>query len=352
MSPMIRGIKQPVLRTLKVLGLHGEWNNSRWRRERLAILCYHGIAVEDEHEWNPELYMDVARLEERLKILSDGGYNVLPLAEAIRCLSEKSLPPQSVALTFDDGGYDFCLRAFPLLKKYGFPATVYLSTYFCYRARPIFPLCAYYLLWKARDSFRGDELRDWGCPANLNLRNGSGVTTAVNGIVAHANQLAPAERHKIVEQLVERLGLDYDAFLRKRLFQLMNPKEITRLASDGVDFQLHTHRHRVPKEHDLFVHEIAENRRCILEMTGVDAIHFCYPSGVYDPVFLPWLSEQRVVSATTCEGGLASIQDHPLLLPRIVDTGRMSPIEFESALAGISVSLVRRLPKRQAVRTS
>jgi hypothetical protein len=59
-----------------------------------------------------------------------------------------------------------------------------------------------------------------------------------------------------------------------------------------------------------------------------------------------------VVSATTCEAGLASIQDHPLLLPRIVDTGRMSPIEFESALAGISVSLVRRLPKRQAVRTS
>jgi len=36
-----------------------------------------GPAVEDEHEWNPELYMDIARLEERLKILSDGGYNVL-----------------------------------------------------------------------------------------------------------------------------------------------------------------------------------------------------------------------------------------------------------------------------------
>jgi peptidoglycan/xylan/chitin deacetylase (PgdA/CDA1 family) len=349
---MLKRIKQPVLRTLKGLGFHSEWNNSRWRRARLAILCYHGTALEDENEWNPELYMDVGRLEERLKMLRNGGYNVLPLDDAIRRLYEKTLPPRSVALTFDDGGYDFYRRAYPLLKKYNFPATVYLSTYYCYRSIPIFPLTCYYLLWKARDGYYGDELVDWGCPVGLDLNTVPGVQSAMNAIVAHASKLGSKERDALVEQLARRLGQDYEVLLSKRLFQLMKPEEVTRLAADGVDIQLHTHRHRVPMDHDLFVREIEENRRCVLEMTGVEPVHFCYPGGVYDQAFLPWLREQRVVSATTCEAGLACPQDHPLLLPRIVDTGAMSPIEFESALAGISAALVRGRGKRQAVRSS
>ncbi len=341
-SPMIGRIKQPVLRTLKGLGLHGKWSDSHWRRERLAILCYHGIALEDEHEWNPELYMDVGWLEQRLTLLRDGGYNVLPLDEAVRRLYERSLPRRSVAITFDDGGYDFYRQAYPLLKKYGLPATVYLSTYYCYHPRPIFPLSCYYLLWKARGTFQGDELREWGCPPNLDLHAEPEVGIAVEAIVAYANKVAPAERHTMVEQVARRLSLDYEELLSKRLFQLMKPDEVARLAADGVDVQLHTHHHRAPMDHDLFVQEIAENRRCIFEMTGIDAVHFCYPSGVHDEVFLPWLEEQRVVSATTCESGLACPQDHPLLLPRIADHRGLTPIEFESALAGLSAELVRR----------
>src|SRR5574341_792411 len=127
---MLKPIKRVALQASRTLSLQRTWRDSGWRRGRLAILCYHGVALEDEHEWDPNFYMDAACLEGRFQMLMEGGYNVLPLGEAVRRLYEGALPPRSVAITFDDGSYDFCVKALPLLKKYGLPATVYLTTYY------------------------------------------------------------------------------------------------------------------------------------------------------------------------------------------------------------------------------
>jgi hypothetical protein len=80
----------------------------------------------------------------------------------------------------------------------------------------------------------------------------------------------------------------------------------------------------------------------IQEMTGHHASHFCYPSGVYDFTFLPWLQQAGVVSATTCETGFASRGSNKLLLPRFLDNNSLSSIEFEGWLTGISAALPRR----------
>jgi hypothetical protein len=92
----------------------------------------------------------------------------------------------------------------------------------------------------------------------------------------------------------------------------------------------------------LFLREIEDNRQSIREMTGKIPTHFCYPSGVYDQKFLPWLREAGVVSATTCESGFASRGSNQLLLPRFLDNATLSPIEFESWLTGVSAALPQR----------
>jgi hypothetical protein len=46
--------------------------------------------------------------------------------------------------------------------------------------------------------------------------------------------------------VAQRLGIDYQELRAKRMLQLMNVDEVKELAAEGVDFQLHTHRHRAP----------------------------------------------------------------------------------------------------------
>ena len=74
-------------------------------------------------------------------------------------------------------------------------------------------------------------------------------------------------------------------------------------------------------------------------MTKNRPVHFCYPSGDYERMFLPWLADQGVISATTCDPGLASVRSEPLLLPRFIDTTGQTALEFESWLTGVGAML-------------
>ena len=338
---MLKSLKRLALQVCKNSSVFELVGGSQWRTRRLAILCYHGVTLEDEHEWDPRFYVSPAILEERFRMLREKKFNVLPLGEAVRRLYDGTLPPRSVAITFDDGCFDFYHHAFPLLKKYGLPATLYLTTFYCYHPRPVFGMLCYYLMWKGRNTFRGGRLMDLDFEPDLSTE--AGRIRAAGAFVASVEKrgLELAGRDALAEQLAGQLGVDYEAVCRTRILQLMTPEEIAQLAQEGLDIQLHTHRHRTPMDRSLFLREIDDNRHHIRAITGDDsrAVHFCYPSGVHASEFLPWLADASVLSATTCEAGLASAGDHRFLLPRIVDTSTLTPIEFEGWLEGVGAML-------------
>jgi peptidoglycan/xylan/chitin deacetylase (PgdA/CDA1 family) len=346
---MLKQAKQAILRTARTLSIHDGWSNSQWRRRRLLILCYHGISLGDEHEWDSELYMDRTQFRARMEMLRQGGYTVLPLGEACQRLDQGTLPPRAVALTFDDGDYDFSAIAWPVLQEYGYPATVYVTTFYVDHQKPIFRLFCSYLLWLARGAETGGERRlpvtkDWALPLPQGLGTAAPRAAALAAIEAHVQdrQLPLSGREELAVALAAALGLDYDELLRSRVLQLMRPEEIANVAAAGADVQLHTHRHRTPRQRDLFLREIDDNRRRIEEITGRAPVHFCYPSGVTDAAFPPWLRERGVVTATTCVPGLAAPGADPLLLPRVVDHCSLSEVEIESWMAGLSQYLIRR----------
>jgi len=309
---------------------------SRWRQRHLLILCYHGVSLEDEHVWRPNLYMNPETLEQRFRILKEGGYNVLPLGDALQHMYAQNLPPRSVAITFDDGTYDFYKKAYPILKSFGFPATVYQSTYYSDHTFPVFNLIAGYMLWK-KGGIIPNRGRELGLDVPMDLRTDASQRAVVAALVSKADkeQLNGRGKDDLARQLATFLGIDYDRLLEKRILQLMNPEEISELSAKGVDFQLHTHRHRTPEDGELFLKEIQDNRGSLQRITGTMPAHFCYPSGVYRQQFLPWLEAERVISATTCELGLANSTNHQLLLPRFVDTSYRTALEFESWASGI-----------------
>jgi len=329
-------LRRAALTTLKSAGIFGVVKNSEWRRRRLLILCYHGVSLEDEHEWWPALFVSPEHLERRLDILKKGNYAVLPFGEALERLQRNDLPPRSVVITFDDGTYDFYRQAYPRLKHHDFPATVYLSTYYSNYQRPVFHLICLYMMWKVRNRGTAD-LSEFGVSHRLALASAEARQAATTEIVqwAERQHLTGQQKDEVAAALARRLGIDYPELCAKRILQLMNREEVKQLSEAGIDFQLHTHRHRAPLEEELFRREIRDNRDWIESATGGVGKHFCYPSGVYRPEFLPWLAAEQIISATTCESGLATRSDNPLLLPRLVDTTGRSDLEFESWANGV-----------------
>lgn len=343
MNSMLKKLKQVTLRSLKSTGVSALVQDSRWRRQRLLILAYHGISMIDEHEWNGSQYISPETLRSRMQQLQRSRCAVLPLGEAIERLYRNDLPDRAVALTFDDGFADFYHRAFPIINDFGFPVTLYLTTFYSYYNRPVFDVMCSYLLWRGRartlsaKEFIGEDAR-------VNLATNDAREALVKKIRDFAAQqkLSAEEKDARAAALATHLGIDYDELLGRRVIHNVTPAEATELSERGVEVQLHTHRHRTPLDRELFRREIEDNRRCIKEITGKDPIHFCYPSGVYARRFLPWLDEAGIKSATTCEVGFASRASHPLLLPRFLDNNTMAPIEFEAWLTGVSMALPRR----------
>jgi peptidoglycan/xylan/chitin deacetylase (PgdA/CDA1 family) len=346
---MKRQLRGAALTILKSCGAFRLVKDSAWRRHKLLILCYHGVSLEDENQWRPFLYISSQQLERRLASLHAGKYAVLPLAEALERLYRNDLPPRSVALTFDDGTYDFYALAWPRLKEYGFPATVYLTTYYSELQRPIFSLVCSYLLWKARDMGWVD-LKEFGINLQAALSSAESRDEAGAKLVQWADQqdLNGEQKDQIAARLAQRLGIDYQKLRAKRMLQLMNREEVRQLAAEGVDFQLHTHRHRTPLNEELFRREIQDNRVRIASAVSGERKHFCYPSGAYRPEFLDWLVKEEVVSATTCDTGFATSATNPLLLPRLVDTTGRTDLEFESWVGGIGHFLSRRKRGKRA----
>jgi hypothetical protein len=343
---VLRTLKYRALSTIRSAGIFAAAGRSRWRQNRLLILGYHGIAQDDEHRWHPSLFITPALLQSRLRFLQSADFNILPFGEAVARLRAERLPERSVAITFDDGYVDFYRIAEPILSAAGVPATLYLTTYYCENNLPIPGVTAAYMVWMSPD-FTGPirSLPSFRFNGPLNLRN-AGQRRALSDAVAQyftEERLMPADqKHLLLESFAAELQFDLDSLKRRRLMHLMTPSEVREVSARGIDIQLHTHRHWVPKNEKLVRREVEENRERIASYTGRAARHFCYPGGIHYPELLLWLRQLDIESATTCQPGLATSDDEALALPRFLDHSGVTQVEFESWLTGVASVMPRR----------
>jgi peptidoglycan/xylan/chitin deacetylase (PgdA/CDA1 family) len=89
------------------------------------VLMYHYIRAASPSQSDKmgyQLSTDPHRLESQIIALKQSGYRSLTMAQLI----SKPNQDKVVALTFDDGYEDFYTNAYPILKKYGWTATVYV----------------------------------------------------------------------------------------------------------------------------------------------------------------------------------------------------------------------------------
>ena len=94
--------------------------------QAVTILCYHRFGPRAN-----TLTVTPAAFEAQMGWLARNGYTVIPFSRLDAFLEGREpLPPKSVVITIDDGYRATHEVAFPILRKYGFPATLFLYTDF------------------------------------------------------------------------------------------------------------------------------------------------------------------------------------------------------------------------------
>jgi peptidoglycan/xylan/chitin deacetylase (PgdA/CDA1 family) len=306
---------------------------TRWRQNRLLVLGYHGISLDDEHLWDGVVYMPPEMFRRRMSILQKAKYAVLPLELALQQLYAGTLPPRALALVFDDGFHDFASIAAPILSEFGYPATVYLSTYYSRFNRPIFDIMLRYLLWKGSQQ----SIFLPGILTETVALDGDGQRAVIAKVraAAFASRMSGQEKDELLSNVAQALDIDYEQLCRKRLLQTMNAEEARAVKTQGYDIQLHTHRHRVSRDRELFAREIQQNREWIQHALGVATpVHLSFPGGVWEPVAQKWLIELGIQTAMTCIPALANRRCDRLRIPRFVDNTFVSEQAFRAWVAG------------------
>lgn len=94
--------------------------------QTVPILCYHRFGTRAT-----KLNVTPAAFEAQMDYLARNGYTVVSMKRLARFLEGKeALPAKSVAITIDDGYRSTFEIAYPILRKFGLTATVFLYTDF------------------------------------------------------------------------------------------------------------------------------------------------------------------------------------------------------------------------------
>jgi peptidoglycan/xylan/chitin deacetylase (PgdA/CDA1 family)/CelD/BcsL family acetyltransferase involved in cellulose biosynthesis len=98
-----------------------------WKRRKeggARILYYHRVNDDNDPFFDA---LPPGQFEEQIRHLAR-HYKVASLPEIMRHLEEGTSPETLIGITFDDGYQDNYHNAFPILRRYGVPATIFLTT--------------------------------------------------------------------------------------------------------------------------------------------------------------------------------------------------------------------------------
>src|SRR6266480_4778214 len=93
---------------------------------QVRIFCYHRLVDKIRY---PGTEITPAVFEAQMKELKDKGITVISMQDLLAWKrGEKNIPPRSAVITFDDGWKSQYEVAFPIMKKYGYPFTMFIYT--------------------------------------------------------------------------------------------------------------------------------------------------------------------------------------------------------------------------------
>ena len=311
-------------------------------RRRLIVVAYHGFTDKARHEGiensqGKHLHIDVFR--SHLEYLKR-HYHVISLDQLVDHYSRgTSIPDRSVVITIDDGYRSVYTLAYPLLKEYGFPATVFLPTDFVEKRELLWPDRLEHAL--NRTSVTRSEVTIVDERVAYNLRD-KASKMACDSALRSRLKLAPQESMPAILGDIERsLGLGPPAAANvPEIYHALEWPEILEMSQSGLmSFGSHTVSHVILSRCGLerARTELVLSRQLIEQQTGGSCTLFCYPNGrvgCFDERTKGLLREVGYSCGLTTVAGLNDEHSDPYELKRLSIEDRGNLDRFKLNLSG------------------
>lgn len=198
-------------------------------------------------------------------------FTVLPLEEAIPRLREGTLPPAAACITFDDGYRDNFDVAWPILKKFRLPATIFVATGFLDGGTMFNDAIAESVrrLETGTHDFSNFGVKETAISDIASRRQ------LIHSLTQAIKYLEPDRRQQLCDDLQGRLSSPLPTDL------MMSSDQVRLLSQNGITIGGHTVHHPILAKVDNATaqQEIIANRDAIRDITDKIPRTFAYPNG-------------------------------------------------------------------------
>jgi len=242
-------------------------------KKSLFILAFHNI---NDQSFDPlSMGISVTLFEHLLKFLKK-SYSIISLNQLLILIKEKrDIPSGSIILTFDDGYKDNYLNAFPLLKKYDIPATIFISVEAIHKQEALWYDRLVIAINSTQKNFL--DLKKIGLGEYFLVSEKDKIKT-IKEITETSKYMNKEKRDKTINAIIKELHVDKEDNSESRM---LSWEEIKTMSKSGISFGSHGMSHSIlttlSKEEAEY--EIKESKRIIKEKVGMDVNMYAYPNG-------------------------------------------------------------------------
>lgn len=242
-----------------------------------VVFMMHRVSPEPVGDFEPNRILRVTPdfLEAVVRQVVERGFECIAMSELPARLAENDRTRPFACFTFDDGYRDNREHAFPVLRRYGVPHTLYVPTDYADGRGDLWWL----VLEEAIRRASRLEVPYGGETRVIALGTMAAKERAHDEIYWHLRSLPETEARAIVAGLADQAGFD-----PRRLCSdlIMGWDELRAAAKDPLlTIGAHTCRHYALSKlgEDEVRHELVESRRRIEAELGRPCRHFSYPYG-------------------------------------------------------------------------
>jgi|MTBAKMStandDraft_1061839.scaffolds.fasta_scaffold26177_2 peptidoglycan/xylan/chitin deacetylase (PgdA/CDA1 family) len=291
-------------------------------KNKAIVLMYHRVLDDEEKKKtfsHSGIVVDKRVFAKQMHCLKK-SFHVMPEEEFLTHLT-KRIPfrKNSCLITFDDGWLDNYTNAYPILKKSGLPASIFLSTGYIGTGSQFWQeklAAKLFSLYQKKDQESMTLLKkhELDCLVHLSPDD---ARRKIRDFVTKLKKLQSPDLHKVLIDY----GVDHDQGSPDPddIDVFLNWDQVREMARNNISFGSHSVSHHILTKISLEEarKEIDFSRQSIIEHTGKTPKTFCYPNGDYTNEIAESVSDAGYLAAFSTINGHIAGTGKLYALPRI-----------------------------------